>query len=156
MTISDERLAPCPFCGAPAELEHGSDHHGEWFNLGCSRHWGKNPDDRCVAGRLWYTETETPEAEAISAWNRRAAPAVPDGWRPSDDQIKRMVDRFLTWRLPDDFAPDGGITFQKIGNAGTTYEYTHEPVGTNLLTATQAEAMVRAMLAASPSPSEKE
>jgi hypothetical protein len=65
-------LLPCPFCGAPAEIEHGSDHHGEWFNLGCSRHWGKDPDSPCVGGRLWYTETEVTEADAIAAWNRRA------------------------------------------------------------------------------------
>lgn len=67
-------LKPCPFCGAPAELEHGSDHHGEWFNLGCSRHWGRvDPDKACKGGRLWYTEFEQPEATAIEEWNRRDA-----------------------------------------------------------------------------------
>lgn len=65
-------LLPCPFCGASAEIERDSDHHGEWFNLGCSRHWGKSIDDQCIAGRLWYTETETPVSDAIAAWNRRA------------------------------------------------------------------------------------
>ena len=66
-------LRPCPFCGSPAELERASDHHGEWFNLGCSRHWGNvNPDDACPAGRLWYTEDPEKEAAAIEAWNRRA------------------------------------------------------------------------------------
>lgn len=65
-------LKPCPFCGSAAELEHGNDHHGEWFNLGCSRHWGNvDPDTACVAGRMWYTAEPDDEAKAIDAWNRR-------------------------------------------------------------------------------------
>lgn len=64
----------------------------------------------------------------------------------TDEQIKRMVDRFLMWRLPDDFAPDAGISFDPISNKGTPHEYRHVPVGTNLLTAIQAEQMVRHML----------
>ena len=77
-----EELKPCPFCGAPGEIEHGSDHHGAWFNLGCSRHWGHvcDPDhsNTCIAGRVFYTETEVSEAEAIAAWNTRAAAAMSD------------------------------------------------------------------------------
>jgi hypothetical protein len=53
-------------------------------------------------------------------------------------QVKHMVDRFLSWKLPSDFSPDGGISF----NAAVK----QEPIGTNLLTATQATAMVRHML----------
>lgn len=64
-------LKPCPFCGSPAEVERGNDHHGSWFNLGCSRHWGKNLADQCIAGRLWYTESEKTEEEAIANWNKR-------------------------------------------------------------------------------------
>ena len=71
-----EALKTCPFCGSPAEIEYGSDHHGTWYNLGCSRHWGHqsdpNPTSTCLAGRIYYTETDVPEAEAIAAWNRRA------------------------------------------------------------------------------------
>lgn len=73
----DSELKPCPFCRAPAELEQGSDHHGAWFNLGCSRHWGhqRNPDhtNTCIAGRIFYTETEMPLSDAIAVWNTRAA-----------------------------------------------------------------------------------
>lgn len=62
----------------------------------------------------------------------------------TDEQIKRMVDRFLTWKLPADFSPDNGISFEP---EYTTHPWPtkarREPVGTNLLTATQAEAMVR-------------
>ena len=61
----------------------------------------------------------------------------------NDDQIKQMVNRFLAWRLPDDFAPDAGITFKPEFNEGTAHPMRHQPVGTNLLTYQQAEAMVR-------------
>jgi hypothetical protein len=64
----------------------------------------------------------------------------------TDDQIKHMVNRFLTWRLPETFNPDGGVKFEPFGNAGTKYEYRHQPSGTNLLDATQAEALVRHMI----------
>lgn len=61
-------------------------------------------------------------------------------------QIKHMVDRFLSWKLPENFSPDGGVSFEPLGNKGTTYEFKREPSGTNLLDATQAEAMVRHMI----------
>ena len=59
----------------------------------------------------------------------------------TEDQIKHMADRFLSWNLPDDFSPDAGITFDR-GKG--------RPTGTNLFDATQAEAMVRYMLAGLP------
>lgn len=64
----------------------------------------------------------------------------------SDEQVKTMVDRFLQWKLPESFSPDGGVSFEPLGNKGTPHEYRREPVGTNLLDATQAEAMVRHMI----------
>ena len=66
----------------------------------------------------------------------------------TDGQIKQMVNRFLSWKLPDNFNPDGGIKFEPIGNPGSQYEYRRQPTGTNLLDATQAEAMVRHLVAA--------
>lgn len=69
----------------------------------------------------------------------------------TDDQIKHMVDRFLGWRLPEHFRPDAGISFNPEYNV----EYNaargkpparHQPSGTNLFGATQAEAMVRYMV----------
>lgn len=63
-----------------------------------------------------------------------------------NELIKHMVGRFLSWRLPENFNPDGGIIFNPVANAGTVHEYRHEPMGTNLFNATQAEAMVRHML----------
>lgn len=62
----------------------------------------------------------------------------------SKTMIDKMVDRFLGWKLPEDFSPDCGITFAKFHPNGTTR---FEPIGTNLLTADQARAMVKHMLA---------
>lgn len=53
--------------------------------------------------------------------------------------IKTMVDRFLGWRLPKDFAPDGGISFK---------ESAWWPTGTNLLHAGQAKEMFEYVTAA--------
>lgn len=64
----------------------------------------------------------------------------------TEAQIKHMVDRFLMWKLPHHFNPDGGITFDPIASKGTTYEFRREPVGTNLLSADQATEMVRHMI----------
>lgn len=53
-----------------------------------------------------------------------------------------MVSRFLGWELPQDFAPDCYVTFDKtraIFNKGW-------PVGTNLLSADQARAMLEHVL----------
>ena len=80
-------LLPCPFCGAPAELEHDGDHHGKWFNLGCSRHFGR-VDPQCPGGRLWYTESLDGEASAIAAWNKRATPAE----RPGDAALAEAIE----------------------------------------------------------------
>jgi hypothetical protein len=57
--------------------------------------------------------------------------------------IDALVDRFLTWRLPEDFAPDCGITFTPHHPNGITR---YAPVGTNLLHAGQARAMFEYLL----------
>ncbi len=64
----------------------------------------------------------------------------------TDEQIKHMTARFLQWRLPDNFTPDAGITFEPDYNVGTQHPMKHQPVGTNLLTAQQAEEMVLFMM----------
>ena len=68
----------------------------------------------------------------------------------NDAQIKHMVDRFLMWKLPENFSPDGGINFEPLRNKGTEYEHRREPIGTNLLDATQAEAMIRYLIEGLP------
>jgi len=64
----------------------------------------------------------------------------------TDDQIKAAVSRFLAWRLPENFAPDGGISFKPVLNEHTAHPMKAEPTGTNLFSATQAEAMIRHIL----------
>ena len=49
---------------------------------------------------------------------------------------EQMVGRFLSWPLPADFAPDGGITFTRSPHPGMS------PTGTNLLHFGQAKAML--------------
>lgn len=68
----------------------------------------------------------------------------------TEDQIKHMVNRFLGYQLPENFSPDGGITFERYGNKGTPHQYEHHPSGTNILDAVQAEAMVRHMIEGLP------
>lgn len=65
----------------------------------------------------------------------------------NEEQINKMVDRFLGWQLPKDFCPDGGIKFERVVN-GQEREYKSQwwPVGTNLLTAEQAREMIKHML----------
>lgn len=72
----------------------------------------------------------------------------------TNDQIKHMVDRFLSWKLPDNFNPDGGASFKAEFNENTPWPMRHEPSGTNLLDYTQAEAMVRHMLEGLPDAAE--
>ena len=68
----------------------------------------------------------------------------------TDEQIKYMVNRFLSWRLPDNFSPDAGISFKAAFNEHTAYPMKHEPVGTNLFDAGQAEQMVRYLIEGMP------
>ena len=68
----------------------------------------------------------------------------------NDAQIKHLVHRFLAWRLPDDFNPDDGISFKREFNEHTAWPMKHEPVGTNLFDATQAEAMIRHIIEGLP------
>lgn len=69
----------------------------------------------------------------------------------NDAQIKHMVDRFLAWKLPETFSPDGGVSFKKTFNDHMPFgPMKHEPMGTNLLNADEADAMVRYMLEGIP------
>ena len=68
----------------------------------------------------------------------------------TEDQIKHMVDRFLCWKLPENFSPDAGISFKRTFNEHMHTPSKHEPTGTNLFGADQADAMVRHMLEGLP------
>lgn len=52
-----------------------------------------------------------------------------------EDKIEKMVNRFLSWRLPSNFHPDGGIAFYKP-------DFPHWPTGTNLFDYSQTLQMV--------------
>lgn len=58
--------------------------------------------------------------------------------------INESVNRFLGWKLPANFAPDAGIMFKPNANTESPvqFQYKHEPTGTNLFRAGQAEAML--------------
>lgn len=60
---------------------------------------------------------------------------------------EEMISRFLQWQLPEDFNPDGGISFKRGSWEGKPYPM---PVGTNLLDYTQAKAMLEFVLATTP------
>jgi hypothetical protein len=68
--------------------------------------------------------------------------------RVTDD----MVSRFLSWKLPTDFAPDCGISFKRESD----YDHPefgrtkYAPTGTNLLHAGQARAMLEHILRPHP------
>lgn len=73
----------------------------------------------------------------------------------TDAQIKHMVDRFLSWKLPENFRPDAGISFVPEFNVEFMASQgkppmRHQPVGTNLFSADQATAMVRHMVEGLP------
>lgn len=53
--------------------------------------------------------------------------------------VKQMIDRFLCWKLPEDFGPDAGIRFAP--SPFQTHDGPHWPTGTNLLHAGQAKAL---------------
>lgn len=63
----------------------------------------------------------------------------------TEEQLKYMVNRFLGWKLPGNFSPDAGIKFTPPANLDWW------PVGTNLLDATQATAMVLYLVNGMPS-----
>ena len=70
-------------------------------------------------------------------------------------QIEHMVQRFLQWKLPTDFRPDGGISFKPEYNVAYNAKQDqppsrHEPVGTNLLDYNQAKEMVEFMVEGLP------
>lgn len=68
--------------------------------------------------------------------------------------VAHMVNRFLSWRLPEAFHPDGGISFKPFFNEYNEHlpqPLKAEPTGTNLFDATQAEQMVRHMIEGLPS-----
>jgi hypothetical protein len=66
------KLAACPFCAAPAELQEGLDAHGEPFHfIGCT-------NDECTALVTCRAELDADDEEAMRAatlaWNACVEP----------------------------------------------------------------------------------
>lgn len=76
-----------------------------------------------------------------------ATPPAQPAERVVDVDIKAAVTRFLGWRLPSDFRPDCYISFDPEPLKQWPGMW---PVGTNLLDADQAEAMLRYVLDTPP------
>ncbi len=128
-------------------------------------------DDRHVLYALVDYSLRSEEREPVAAWSdtqiRRAYQNSPElhkdvssfeafkrvakaietmhGYAPANNHfvdVAEMVNRFLGWKLPKDFAPDCGISFKRNSECvrpGVWVVY--DPVGTNLFTADQAKAM---------------
>lgn len=116
-----------------------------WMPMRSARGLPDGVEARGSTGQLWISKG--------GVWTR------PVGLDPTDDQIKDITERFLRWRLPDDFSPDGGIQFTRVYNAEYNAKHgrppsKHEPTGTNLFSYTQAEAMIRHILASPVEPLE--
>ena len=70
-----------------------------------------------------------------------------------DCKIEHMVNRFLGWKLPENFSPDAGIEFDPDGAKKLNPRNSRrEPYGTNLFNYQQARAMVEYMLDNIPQP----
>ena len=57
--------------------------------------------------------------------------------KPKVDAVEVAINRFLSWTLPADFAPDCGINFTPVVHNDNVVM----PTGTNLFTAAQAKEM---------------
>ena len=66
----------------------------------------------------------------------------------TEAQIKYMTNRFLGWSIPKDFNPDAYIDFKPSEHQKSGVH--PWPVGTNLLDAVQAKALVRYLVEGLP------
>jgi hypothetical protein len=102
--------------------------------------------DRYYSANAIYADTDL-EAAIESARAILATPEQSPPREPTREALDAMVDRFLAWPLPKDFAPDCGINFDGRGPDARGYDRGW-PIGTNLFTAEQARAMFLHALAA--------
>lgn len=100
-------------------------------------------------------ENETPVISTLNGvTGRRYLPALTKVFvQPPPPVTDEMVNRFLAWELPKDFWPDGGVTFtREVGTMDGKRDRADLgpgwwPIGTNILTADQARAMLEHVLA---------
>ena len=110
-------------------------------------------------GRDWNDNAEDVADRIVALFGAAALQHQEPGGTPqtqqgnnvmlTEDQIKHMVDRFLGWRLPKNFNPDAGISYERP-NYHPSVDATLS--GTNLFDASQAAGMVRYMIEGLPDP----
>jgi hypothetical protein len=103
-------------------------------------------------GRLSRPRLEALQ-QHVATLTPQPAAAQPVTQGLTDEQIDamamKMADFFMGWPLPDDFHPDGGVSFKPVRwTAGDFGVQTSWPTGTNLLSHEQACKMFRAALSA--------
>jgi hypothetical protein len=93
---------------------------------------------RSLCARFGYVHDEVDwKRDQVSLEEHIAAKVQPAA---QHDIVKDAVNRFLGWKLPKDFGPDCGISFD--GRKDDEFNKNKSwPIGTNLLTADQAKAM---------------
>lgn len=100
---------------------------------------GENPTaEKLPDGKFYYIVAED---EYVRMVNRDLLEVQQ---RPQ--RIMKMINRFLTWHLPPGFDPDCYVSFDRV-KALTNSGW---PMGTNLLNASQARAMIEHMLVEEP------
>lgn len=101
----------------------------------------------------WQTRTEDGHFSRDFNKNLRRAYGEPEAlyYKPPTPSVLEMVNRFIGWKLPQDFVPDCGISFDGRKDDGWN-KSKQWPTGTNLLTAAQAKVMFEYCLAAAPKP----
>jgi len=92
-------------------------------------------------------KTETSGVFVTVAYQQVGTFKMPLYLAPAEPLVTdEMVSRFLAWRLPNDFGPDCGVSFDGRRDDEWNKNKTW-PIGTNLLTAEQAKAMLEHVLA---------
>lgn len=100
----------------------------------------KASEARSAIDALQLSQAALNLANAAKITDELVAPQV------SAADVKAIANRFLGWKLPENFTPDAGISFKPDFNEGTDWPGKHKPCGTNLLSGSQAEEMVRFIL----------
>lgn len=137
----------CPHCGRRDAMPRDDLRDAAvWMrsNWGRVNPFRKNSED----WRNWESAEMEQLAMIDAAIDGSDAPTG-SGRRDAVPTSVSAVDRFLAWKLPLDFAPDCGISFDGRGKDARGYDKGW-PIGTNLLTAEQARAMFEHCLAPQP------
>lgn len=124
----------------------GSDVHGHLIVA-------KLPEQVDLSDQLPPVEDQG-ELGASSALALAGALGTTSGTQPQPVQMEtrivdldKMVERFLSWSLPESFNPDGGISFKKTFNDHLPeHSGVNRPSGTNLFTAVEAREMLEYVL----------